>query len=107
MMNAADWLRMKKEMAVVRTDRSFDIEFRRDEVTLDAQEVRVEAMPTRSFRLQSDAARAANRAVVVFGACELDVAVDDRFTLDGILYRVVFISPNRDVDTQAEAVAVE
>ena len=107
MMSAGDWLRMKDEMAKVRTDRSFDIEFRRADAVLDPQEVRIEAMPTRSFRLQSDAARAANQAVVVFGACELDVAVDDRFTLDDILYRIVFISPNRDVDTQAEAVAVE
>jgi hypothetical protein len=45
--------------------------------------------------------------VIVFGATDLDVAVDDRFTEAGVLYRVVFISVNRDVDTQAEAVAVE
>jgi hypothetical protein len=107
MLSASDWQRMRDEMAKVRTDRSFDVEFRRGDVTLDAQEVRIEAMPTRGFRLQSDAARAANRAVVVFGATDLDVAIDDRFTLDGILYRIVFISPNRDVDTQAEAIAIE
>jgi hypothetical protein len=45
--------------------------------------------------------------VVVFGASDLDAAVDDRFTVDAILYRIVFISPNRDVDTQAEAIAIE
>lgn len=107
MMNANDWLRMKEEMAAVRTDRSVPVAFRRGDAVLDEQEVRIEAMPTRSFRLQSDAARAANRAVVIFGDCELDVAIDDRFTEADVLYRVVFIAPNRDVDTQAEAVAVE
>ena len=106
MMSAGDWLRMQSEMAAVRTDRSFDVEFRRGAVTFDPQEVRVEAV-NRSFRLQSDAAREARVAVVVFGATDLDVALEDRFNIDDVLYRVVFISVNRDVDTQAEAVAVE
>jgi len=93
-------------MAAVRTDRSFDVEFRRGDLTLDPQEVRIEAV-ARSFRLQSDAAREARNAVAVFGASDLNVMVDDRFTVDDVLYRIVFISVNRDVDTQAEAVAVE
>ena len=46
-------------------------------------------------------------AVVVFGAPDLDVAVEDRFTVDDVLYRIVSIAPNRDIDTQAEAAAVE
>ena len=45
--------------------------------------------------------------MVIFGAMDLDVQVEDRFTLDGVLFRVVFVAVNRDVDTQAEAVAVE
>jgi len=106
MMSAADWLRMQEEMALVRTDRSVPVEFRRGETTLDAQECRIEAVG-RGGRLQSDAAREARTVVIVFGATDLDVAVDDRFTEAGVLYRIVFISVNRDVDTQAEAVAVE
>jgi hypothetical protein len=106
MMSAADWQRMRDEMAAVRTDRSVPVEFRRGETVLEAQECRIEAVG-RGSRLQSDAAREARTAVVVFGACDLDVAVEDRFTESGVLYRVVFIAPNRDVDTQAEAVAVE
>jgi hypothetical protein len=106
MLSAADWQRMRDEMALVRTDRSVPVEFRRGDAVLEAQECRIEATG-RGSRLQSDAAREARTAVVVFGASDLDVAVDDRFTEAGVLYRVVFIAPNRDVDTQAEAVAVE
>ena len=106
MMSAADWLRMKDEMAAVRRDRSVDVEFRRGDLTLDPQEVRIEAV-ARSFHLQSDAAREARNVVIVFGASDLDVMREDRFTLDDVLYRIVFIAVNRDVDTQAEAVAVE
>jgi len=106
MLSAADWERMRNEMALVRTDRSVPVEFRRGDTVLEAQDVRIEATG-RGSRLQSDAAREARTAVVVFGDSELDVAVDDRFTEAGVLYRVVFIAPNRDVDTQAEAVAVE
>ena len=107
MLSASDWQRMKDEMAAVRSDRSFDITLRRGDVELDPQEARVEAMFTRGFRLQSDAARESSKAVVIFGASDLDIAMDDRFTLENVLYRVVFISPNRELDTQAEAVAVE
>ena len=107
MLTASDWLRMQTEMAAIRSDRSFDVEFRRGEITLDRQEVRIEAVNRNSSRLQSDAAREADRAVVVFGAMDLDVAMDDRFTLDNALYKIVFVSINRDVDTQAEAIAIE
>lgn len=107
MLTAADWLRMKAEMEQVRTDRSISVEFRRGETVLDPQDVRIEAVG-RSARLQSDAARAAQAPVIVFGASDLDIAIEDRFNDDnGTLYRVVFVSVNRDVDTQAEAIAVE
>jgi hypothetical protein len=106
MMSAGDWLRMRAEMELVRQDRSVPVEFRRADAVLDPQDVRIEATG-RGSRLQSDAAREARTAVVVFGDTDLDVAVDDRFTVAGVLYRIVFIAPNRDVDTQAEAVAVE
>lgn len=97
---------MKNMAAKVRSDRSFDVEFRRGETVLDPQEVRIEAI-ARGSRLQTDAAREVDTAVVVFGAPDLDVQVEDRFTLDEKLYRIVGVAPNRDIDTQAAAVAVE
>lgn len=106
MLTASDWQRMQADAELVRRDRSYDIEFRRGEEVLDAQEVRVEAVG-RGSRLQSEAARESRAAVVLFGAMDMNVRVEDRFTLDEVLYRVVFVAVNRDVDTQAEAVAVE
>ena len=106
MLSARHWLRMQDIARKIRRDRSFNVEFRRGDLTLDAQEVRIEAV-NRSFRLQSDAAREARVAVVVFGEPDMDVMVDDRFTEADVLYKIVFIAVNRDVDTQAEAVAIE
>ncbi len=106
MLSARHWRRMQDIAAKIRSDRSFDIELRRGETVLEPQEMRIEAVG-RGSRLQSDAAREAQTAVVVFGAMDLDIAVGDRFTQDSVLYQVVFIAPNRDIDTQAEAVAVE
>jgi hypothetical protein len=106
MMSAADWLRMKAEMELVRRDRSIPVQFRRGDTVLDEQEIRVEALG-RGAKFLSDAGREARITVCIFGATDLDVAIDDRFTEAGVLYRVTAIAPNRDVDTQAEAVAVE
>ena len=105
MLSASDWEMMRNLAAQVRTDRSFDVELRRGDTTLDAQEMRIEAVG-RGYRLQSDAAREAQAPVVIFGAPDLDIAVEDRLTLEDVVYRVVFVSVNRDIDTQAEAVAV-
>lgn len=105
MLSAGDWELMRNLAAQVRADRPVTVDIRRGETTLDPQDVRVEAVG-RGSRLQSDAARESNAAVVIFGAQDLDVAVDDRLTVDGVLYRVVFVAVDRDIDTQAEAVAV-
>jgi hypothetical protein len=106
MLSANDWELMRALAANVRADRSVTVDIRRGETVLDPQDVRIEAV-SRGFRLQSDAAREANSAVVIFGAMDLNIAVEDRLTVDDVLYRVVFVSVNRDIDTQAEAVGVE
>jgi hypothetical protein len=105
MLSAGDWQLMRDLAAQVRSDRSQDVELRRGDTTLDPQEMRIEAVG-RGSRLQSDAARESKTAVVIFGDIDLDIAVDDRFTLEEMLFQVVFVSVNRDIDTQAEAVAV-
>lgn len=106
MLSAGDWERMRTLAAAVRADRTVTVDIRRGATTLDPQDVRIEAVG-RGSRLQSDAARESNAAVVVFGAIDLDIAVEDRLTVNEVLYRVVFVSANRDIDTQAEAVAVQ
>ena len=60
-----------------------------------------------SRQRDSAGAQQASRRVVVLGATTLDVQVDDRFTVEGLLYQVTFVRPNRRVAVVAEAEAVE
>jgi hypothetical protein len=46
--------------------------------------------------------------VIVLGGVDFDVQVEDRFNdANGILYRVIFVNPNREMAVTAEAAAVQ
>lgn len=84
------------------------ISFRRGTVTLAAQTVRVERRGQGLARTEDSAgAQQAITTVVILGSTTLDIQVDDRFTLGGVLYQVIFVNPNRRAATQAEAQAIE
>lgn len=104
---AFDWVQAQKDMRAIRTDNEVSVALRRDATTLTAQLMRIEYAGVRGFRLQSDAARQSQQAVFILGEPDMDVAVDDRLTYSGVLFRIVFIQPNRLACTIAEAVAVE
>jgi len=80
---------------------------RRDGSTLSAQPMRIEYAGARGFRLQSDAARAANQAVFILGEHDMNIQPEDRLTYDGHLIKVVFIQVNRLAGTIAEGVVEE
>jgi hypothetical protein len=63
--------------------------------------------PDQGERVPRAGGREWRGGVMVVGAPTLDVAVDDRFTLEGSLYKVTFVRPNRDTGTQAEANLVQ
>lgn len=93
-------------MAKIRADRSVDITIRRGNDELPAQAVRIERV--RAGRIvESDRGSERRADVVVHGAMDLDIQAEDRFTDGGVLYRVVFVRPNRSVATFAEAAAVQ
>lgn len=104
---AFNWTQAQADMRAVRAENEVSVVLRRGETSLTAQSMRIEYAGTRGFRLQSDAARSANQAVVILGEPDMNVAVDDRLTYGGVLFRVVFVQPNRLACTIAEAVAVE
>jgi hypothetical protein len=54
--------------------------------------------------MQSQEARG---KVIVVGSTTLNIQVDDRFNVDGRLYQVVIVRPNRKAATVAEADLVE
>ncbi len=104
-----DWTAAQADMRAIRADNEVSVAIRRGESSLTAQLMRIEYAggSTRGFRLQSDAAREANQAVFILGEPDMNIAIDDRLTYGSILFRVVFVQPNRLACTIAEAVAVE
>jgi hypothetical protein len=107
MIGADDISQMRADMAEVRGDNDASIVLRRGATTLAAQTVRV-ARKNRGGRFaQSGQAQESRGEVIVSGAIDLDIQAEDRFNLDGVLYRIVFVQPNRTMSTVAEATAVE
>jgi len=104
---AFDWTQAQKDMRAIRADNEVSVAIRRDATTLTAQSMRIEYAGSRGFRLQSDAARSATQAVFILGEPDMDVAVEDRLTYGGVLFKVVFVQPNRLACTIAEAIAIE
>ena len=91
----------------IRARNEVSLAIRRGETTLTAQPMRIEYAGLRGFRLQSQAAREVQQAMVVLGEPDMDIQSEDRLTYNGILMKVVFIQPNRLAATIAEAIAVE
>lgn len=90
----------------IRERRQVSVVLRRGDDTLNAQNMRIEYAGARGFRLQSDAARQAAQAVFILGEPDMDIAVDDRLTVENVLYQVVFVQPNRLAATIAEAIVI-
>lgn len=93
----------------VRQDREELIEFRRGDLTLNAQPVRIEKSGLSQAREQdSQAASQIEAYAVVLGAVDLDIQVGDRFNdASDTLYEVVYVSPNRQVCTQAQVRVIQ
>lgn len=101
-----DWTAARADLDAIRLDNQISIALRRGDSSLSAQDMRIEYAGVRGFRLQSDAARQAQQAVVILGKYDMDVALDDRLTYGDVLFQVVFIQPNRLAGTIVEAIAV-
>ena len=83
--------------------RTTSLELRRGATTLSAQACRVRVGSSRSDpETSGQAGSEARGRAVVWGAVDMDVAVEDRFTQDGVLYRVTFVRPGRTVATWAD-----
>jgi hypothetical protein len=94
-------------MRKIRARNEVSLAIRRGATVLDAQPMRIEYAGARAFKLQSDAARAAQQPVFILGEPDMDIEKDDRLTHDGKLIKVVFIQLNRLAATIAEGVVEE
>jgi len=102
-----DWTQAQADMRAIRAENEVSVALRRGDTTLTAQSMRIEYAGSRGYRFQSEAARQSTQAVYILGEPDMNVAIDDRLTYGGVLFRVTFIQPNRLACTIAEAVAVE
>lgn len=102
-----DWTAARNDMQAIIADNPISVALRRAATTLTAQTMRIEIAGSRGMRLQSDAARQAEQAVFILGAYNMDIAIDDRLNYASVLYKVVFVQPNRLACTIAEAVAIK
>lgn len=104
MLSAADLARMAAEMAAIRADNEVSITLVRAGSPLSAQSVRIERTGSGSGnRVTRPGMEETRSGVVIAGSTTLDIQKDDRFSYGGLDYRVTFVRPNRQVDTQAEA----
>lgn len=107
MIGADDLSQMQADLLSIRGDNDVSVVFRRGETALTAQTIRLARMGGGGTRLQSSGGQESRGQVVIVGATTLDIQPGDRFTVAGVLYRVVFIRPNRTAATMAEAEMVE
>ena len=108
MLNSADWASMAADLILVRSDNTVSITLRRGSSTLTAQDVRIARMGQNSAtRKDAGGVEQSEQRVVILGAVDMNVKLGDRFTVDGDLYEVDFIRPNRRAAIVAEARVIE
>jgi hypothetical protein len=108
MLTTGDWTQMIADAAAIRGDNEETIVILRGTATLTGQAARIILNSGLGARwAASNQAREARSGVFILGGTALDVAVEDRFSRAGRLYRVKFVHPNRRARTVAEADIVE
>jgi hypothetical protein len=107
MLSGDDRAQMLADAAGIVADNPTSITIRRGTSDLDAQNVRVAGAGRASARQDSEGGQESRGAVHVYGAGDLDIQVDDRFTISGVLYRVTFVKPSRLMGTVAVAEVAE
>ena len=101
-LTAADLATIAADVAALVAEDDRSVVFRRGNptMTLPAQTLRlVRRNPNR--RVVGQASAEERAADIVIGAAALDIAVGDRFNVDGALFRVVDVHPDRRAFTQA------
>ena len=106
MVTSGDLTQMAADLAKVSADNVSSIVIRRGSTTLTAQSVRIARTGGGGPR-DSGPGQETRGSVVMVGAASLNVQPGDRFNAGGLLYRVVFVRPNRLVMTAAECEVVQ
>ncbi len=103
-LTAGDITAMRADIARVIDDNPTSLVLRRGGTSLSAQTVRVESKGGPGGTILINGSLVQRRGMcVVIGSPNLNIAVEDRFTYQGELYRINQVDPNRQICTQAEA----
>ncbi len=96
MLTAFDRAQMVADLLAIRDDNVISIEIRRKNVTIAAQSVRVARAGAASGRDATGGATVESETTItVLGGVDLDIKRGDRFTVDGEVYEVDNVLPNR------------
>lgn len=108
MLSSDDLAQMIADLAAVRGDREESITVRRGGSEVGSLAVRLARIGGQSQERSGDSSHQSEARVVVLAAADADLQTGDRFNdANGVLYEVVFVRPNRDAATVAEARMVE
>ena len=106
MLNDSDFNQIQADLLVIRDDDPVGVIIRRGANILPMQMARV-VKASGASRMRSANTAETRAGMIVLGDSALDIAIDDRFTLNGQAYRVTFVRPNRTAATMADAEMVE
>lgn len=106
-LSATERAAIRNDLLAIIGDRDVSVCIRRGNTTLAPQIVRIERSGRAAQWRQNDSAEEHRTDIVLHGVPGTDVLQDDRFVVDGALYRVVFLHPNRDVMVQASCELVD
>ncbi len=105
-MDADELAEIQNALLDVISEAAVSLALRRGGTTLAAQSVRIGGGQggRRTYGTHTSETRA---DVVIGGATDLDIQIDDEFNLDESLYQVRYVHPNRMFMTRAEAQRVQ
>ncbi len=102
MLSDADRARIRADFVDIRKDSETMIALKRGGTTLAAQSFRVAMLS--SFQRQNEAPMSTSAApMTLLGAVDADIAIGDRFSIDGQSYTVMNVRPNNFAGRMAEA----
>lgn len=100
--------KVNADLMRVRDERAESVVIRRLSDSLSPQVIRLEKNVRFGMVERSLNGKQYKADAVILGDVDLDIQVEDRFNdANGILYMVIFVNPNHDACTTAEAAAVE
>lgn len=105
MLTDVDRAQMRIDLIEIRQDNQVSISIKRGGQTLAPQSVRIARLNSGSIK-DSEGGQQATGGVIVLGNTDLNIQVEDRFTVAGVVYQVTFVRPNKTVATTADAMAI-